>query len=700
MNSQTALHLFTIALLSCVAHADGPRDNQPENVRRVPRLGIEVPANKRNVMEVRLLQLGDKLKQLKSKSQEHPELSECIPDVEILHRAADDALTYQEFFKESDIDGALDLLELGLIRARSLERQVESFDQIREKRPDTKLELEPWLDTSQNRLMVRGFVSKIDGTVQPYGLVFPENYSHESAKKHRLDVWFHGRGETMSESGFLTHRRKKIGVFAPKDAFVLHPYGRYSNAFKFAGEVDVLEAIEHVRKNYHIDDERISVRGFSMGGAGCWQFAVHYADRWFAANPGAGFSETPEFLKFFQKETLKPTWYEEKLWRMYDCNLWATNLLHCPTVAYSGEDDIQKQAADIMETALDELDVKLVHVIGPKTGHKYHPDAAEEVAKRFDALAAVGRDKLPRRVDMVTYTLKYNRMHWITVDALDEHWEKASVVAEIMEMDNEPRIEILTKNVAQLSIDIPAGHWPHRIDKPVKVFINGKGGDVVRAMSDRSLNLTLSKQGDDWMPGKPAGIAGGKLRKKHNLQGPIDDALMDSFIFVVPTRKSGNAHVHQWALAERKRAIEHWRRHFRGHARVKKDTEITDKDIASSNLILWGDVQSNVLIERVVDSGSLPIEWTKDSLQVGKEKYDVSTHGLIAIYPNPLNPERYVVFNSSFTFREFAYLNNARQVPKLPDWAIVDTRTPPDSLWPGKIVNANFFDERWQLKSE
>ena len=50
------------------------------------------------------------------------------------------------------------------------------------------------------------------------------------------------------------------------------------------------------------------------------------------------------------------------------------------------------------------------------------------------------------------------------------------------------------------------------------------------------------------------------------------------------------------------------------------------------------------------------------------------------------------------TYREYAYLNNARQVPKLPDWAIVDLWVPPNSLWPGRIAEAGFFDERWRLK--
>jgi hypothetical protein len=76
----------------------------------------------------------------------------------------------------------------------------------------------------------------------------------------------------------------------------------------------------------------------------------------------------------------------------------------------------------------------------------------------------------------------------------------------------------------------------------------------------------------------------------------------------------------------------------------------------------------------------------------------VATHLPLMIYPNPLAPNRYVVLNSSFTFREYDYLNNARQTPKLPDWAIVDIRTPANSRFPGKVVAADFFDEQWKLK--
>jgi hypothetical protein len=113
--------------------------------------------------------------------------------------------------------------------------------------------------------------------------------------------------------------------------------------------------------------------------------AVHHAGLWAAAAPGAGFAETPDFLKVFQNEKLKPTWYEQKLWHLYDCTDWAANLYHCPTVAYSGGNDKQKQAADIMATAMAKVGMELVHIIGPKTGHSYHPDA--KTAQRLLARA-------------------------------------------------------------------------------------------------------------------------------------------------------------------------------------------------------------------------------------------------------------------------------------------------------------------------
>src|SRR5262249_17256181 len=146
-----------------------------------------------------------------------------------------------------------------------LKQGLERAQQLRDGKP---------LWTAQTGLVVRGYVSRIDGSVQPYGLVVPASWQPNAAGRFRLDTWFHGRGETLSELNFLADRQRSYGQFAPANTFVLHLYGRYCNANKFAGEIDLLEALEHVRRHYPIDDDCLVVRGFSMGGAACWQFAV------------------------------------------------------------------------------------------------------------------------------------------------------------------------------------------------------------------------------------------------------------------------------------------------------------------------------------------------------------------------------------------------------------------------------------------
>ena len=194
------------------------------------------------------------------------------------------------------------------------------------------------------------------------------------------------------------------------------------------------------------------------------------------------------------------------------------------------------------------------------------------------------------------------------------------------------------------------------------------------------------------------GEANKGLAKKPGLQGPIDDAFVDSFVMVKPGGRPMNSKTADWAEKEMKHAVDHWRKQFRGDAVVKHDNEIRDEDIKNNNLILWGDPMSNSVLAKI--AGDLPIKWTDRGVQVGDQTYDGSTHVPVMIYPNPLNPKKYVVLNSGFTFREYDQLNNARQVPKLPDYAVINITTPPNSRYPGKVVRAGFFGEKWELQKD
>ncbi|QDU26871.1 hypothetical protein ETAA8_19550 [Anatilimnocola aggregata] len=676
-----SLFCLTVAIAITVpARGDGPADNQTENVRRIPKLGVEVPAEKRAELEAGLKELRGKIDDLRKRN--NAKVNELLPDIEIFHKAVNDALVYQELFDPKEVEFAPKLIITGLERAASLAKGES-----------------PW--TSDKGLVVRGFVSKLDGSVQPYGLVVPEVYDSHNGPASRCDIWLHGRGETLSEFNFLKDRMTNVGAISPSGVIVLHPYGRYSNAFKFAGEVDVFEALASTERRYRIDPSLIAMRGFSMGGAGAWHLAVHHPHRWFAANPGAGFSETPDFLRVFQKQDLKPLWWEKTLWQWYDCPVWVNNLKGLPTVAYSGELDSQKQAADVMEAAMQAAGMQLRHIIGPDTKHAYTPQAKEEVDRRLTALEMFAGDFGNTEVTFTTCTLRYPRRSFVTIDELEEHWKPGSI-----QIDLSGEIRFSAKGITAFTVDSDPGYYIDQdsLDVVVNEGLPGAPPDdpnseeysvgTVPALSDRSLKFSVHKIGDRWHLGPRTNEIG--LRKKHGLTGPIDDAFMESFLFVAPTGKAWNELPSQWSNSELTRAKEHWRRHFRGVARVKNDAQITPDDIAKHNLVLWGDPGSNAVLSQII--AKLPIKWTAEQIQVGGGVFPANQHAVVAIYPNPLNPKKYVVLNSSFTFREFAYLNNARQVPMLPDWAVVDLTTPPNSVWPGKIVAADFFDERWQLK--
>ena len=430
-------------------------------------------------------------------------------------------MMYGEFFDLKEIDVAQSLLNDGLTRAGQLMAGQA-----------------PW--TIQTGPVTRGDISKIDGSVQPYGLVIPESFT-TGAMRWRLDVWFHGRGEQLSKVKFLNQRRQDKGQFTPPQTIVLHPYGRYCNANKLGGEIDTLEAIQSIPRWYVIDEDRIAVRGFSMGGAACWQFAVHYTDHWTAAAPGAGFSETPGFLTFYQKEILEPTWYEKKLWRMYDCTDYAVNLAQLPIVAYSGDRDVQKQAADAMAVAMKKEGIDLVHIIGPETGYSYHAAAKAEIDRRIDSILSVGRNRMPQEIRFTTPTLRYNQMHWLTVDGLSDHWTPARVEAKILHIPNDhPAIRLSVRNVTALTLSFPPGLSPINPTSNIQVMVtDGEQQTLVaapRVGSDRSWLCPLSRGADGkWKMG--AAPTGGPV-KKHGSQGPIDDAFLDSFVFVKP---SGNA---------------------------------------------------------------------------------------------------------------------------------------------------------------
>ena len=597
----TNIFLIPTAAALLVAQAPPPPSHPPY----VPT------AEERSALLADLTSLGKRVSLLRGKPDHDAHL---LADVEMYYKAVAWMLRFpEEIYTKTYAANAAMLVKRGIERARALETGAH-----------------PWTASKGARIGL-GYRSRVDGSVQPYHLVVPEAY--DASRPARLDVVLHGRGATLTEVSFLAQADNPKTQVTYPDRLELHVFGRANNAYRWAGETDVFEALAAVSTRFRIDPTRISLRGFSMGGAGAWHIGLHYPSRWAAIEAGAGFTETRNYAKLSD-----PPPHQVKLWHIYDAVDVARNAFNVPTVGYGGEIDPQLQAsANIREQLAREgimESLRAIFLVGPKTAHKFHPASKTESDAFLDKYVAPGRDAMPARIRFVTYTARYGECDWIAVDGLEHHYERAEVDAE--------GGRVTTRNVSRLAVR-----------RTGEVEIDGQkfasGG-------------MFEKAGGKW---KKAGAGGSGLRKRPGLQGPIDDAFMDSFLVVKPTM----------AHPGMERFLNEFAKWMRGDPRTVEAAQLSEAQIRDHNLILFGDAQSNAVIRRVLPK--LPKKWPGD----GKS--------LAMVYPNPLNPARYVVLNSGHTFGEAEFKGtNALLFPRLADWAILNAD--------GSAAETGFFDESWR----
>jgi dienelactone hydrolase len=598
-----------------------------------------------------------------------------IADVEVFAKGVEWCLRHDEFYannKKPDVRSAWikyceTAIETGLQRA-----------------VDLTTGQRPW--TGEVGSSIRGYVSRVDGSTQPYALSLPAGFNKaKSGFRFPLHVKLHGRGGTRNEVRFFNeHQGKK-----PQDGqdwIQLDVFGRTDNAYRWSGETDVFEAMADVGRRYRIDSKRITLWGFSMGGAGAWHLGVHHPSEWSSVGPGAGFVD---FYKYQKQTEILPA-HQHRGLHIYDSVDYALNMFNVPFCTYGGELDAQLVASTKMIDRGKERGVDAKLIVGPGMGHKFHPDSYKEFMAFHTNRSKAGRPRYPGRkqIRFVTWTLKYNQCEWLTIVEMIQPYEETLAEGGV---DDDGVLRLTTKNIAVLKI---ARDVANRIE------IDGANLPLRSAAEDLLPDVYFERVGDDWEQleyddsvsvGNNPGV-----NKRHNLQGPIDDAFMESFVCV---RGSGQA----WSSETQARSdatLQLFEKEFdkwlRGRVPVIKDDQLTDEHIANSNLILFGDPGSNAVMARVLDR--LPVRWTKDGFEVNGQAYDSKKHTLSMIYPNPLNRRRYVVINSGHTMHEKDFrASNSWLFPKLGDIAVqkfpdgVNDPTKATTVW------AEMFDSNWKL---
>lgn len=672
---------FMLLVGAGVVHADLVRGQDTAAFKSLPPVGIEIDVEVIGQLKSAAV---DVRRQLDAVAGAADDAEQWRPDVEVFIRAVELAVDQNLFYKPRDADNAKKMLQIAQRR----------LDAVRQGKRGTPLLAIGASGDNASRLIAGGFVSTIDGSVQPYGVVLPVDFDPTSKVARRLDVWLHGRGDTATEIPFLSDRLAKLGTYPSDDAITLHPFGRHCNAFKFAGEVDVYESMAHITKSFAVDQHRTSIRGFSMGGAGCWHLAAHDPGRWFVANPGAGFVDTIRYQGWDDSEIpYEPGDWGRRLMNWYDVPPWVENLRNTNVIAYSGEIDKQRQAAELMIEAAKAVDLDLPHVIGLGMAHKIDEPSANAIDQQISEWATQADGSYRNQINLITYTLRYHTIDWLSIQGMKEHWTRAAVTAELVQPAT---IRIQSNNASQLRLDFTRLGWP-LASGDTRIEIDGQLFAGPPATTKQPLVIELIAAEDGWYELDPSDSPDNSPRKRPGLQGPIDDAFTAPFLFVLPSRPCRHGTVERFTQAEAHRARDVWQRIMRGDDRVVFDTDLTQEQIATYNLVCFGDFYGNRFLSSI--ASGLPVQWNDDHIKVGDQMFDASSHAVAMVYPNPKNRNRYVVVNSGLTFREFSNSTNSRQIAMLPDWAVIDLTQPADGIFPGRIAAADFFNESWQVKS-
>jgi len=130
----------------------------------------------------------------------------------------------------------------------------------------------------------------------------------------------------------------------------------------------------------------------------------------------------------------------------------------------------------------------------------------------------------------------------------------------------------------------------------------------------------------------------GAVVKRRGLCGPLWAIYNNSCVLVYGT---GGEEPALGAAARRcARSFSHPRWMNEVNFRIMADTALKEDELKDSNLVLFGNSSTNAVLASIQDR--IPIRISGDRVRAGRREYRGEHLGYCLIYPNPLNPTRYV----------------------------------------------------------
>lgn len=505
---------------------------------------------------------------------------------------------------------------------------------------------------------------EVDDSPQFCRVYLPPDYT--PTRTWPLVVNLHGKVTENPPYSSMGGMERRFDATADRYAVImLYPYGRGNAFYEGVGEQDVLRCIAMAKQRFAVDDDRVYLTGYSMGGAGTWHVGTHHPELFAALGPifgGREFRVTSDPKTLAQ---LSPTALY-RLERLKSSVVNAESLFTTPVFVNQGAVDktvpvgISRYGAGLLQ----QWGYQIRYWEHPGKGHRAPLGCEDTLMEWLLAQRLVAH---PRQVRIRSGELRTAAAHWVRIDQRENPADFMYVDAEIVGPN---RIRLDTQNVLQVTLT--PGDALIDSNTPVTVTWNDKI-EIIPATAAMTLRA----------PGYTPVLRS----KRPELEGPVADIFLTPFAIVQGTiapdpamrqacERAAQAVATQWETEQ------HWR------PRYFLDTELTHADAAKYSLLLIGGPSENLIASEL--AGQLPLQVTPTRITIGTRAVSVHDAAVQLIYPHPLNADRYVLVRTATSPAGMKFCD---KLSADLDFSIADgVKTP----W----VAAGYFDNAWQIATK
>jgi dienelactone hydrolase len=514
----------------------------------------------------------------------------------------------------ADVVGTRLYDRLGLLHPEALPESYQSLLEYDDLQTRGVMALPP---AGTGGLLRMPYRDPIDDSPQFCRVYLPPGY--EPAKRYPLILVLHGRAATdvsYARSGGVEARYD--GLAERYNVIVAHPFARGNSWYRGIGEVDVLRCLELIHRRLPIDENRVYLLGYSMGGAGVWYFGSRHPEP-FAAM--AAFYGGYDYRFQFDDATLARMSPRERFRRERFSHLsQAEGLSATPLFVSHGDAD------SIVDVDYSRYAVRMLQTWGFDIRYREHPGGAHGGLSGHDEvlnwLLAHRREAPPRQVRLRAADLRTAAAHWVRVTQRADPYAFIHADAEIIGANT---IRLVTTNVLEVVLTPPATRIDPR--RPVQLIVNGillppqaltEGQVMIRLFDYQRVSN----------------------HKTPDLAGPADALCTTPFALVIGTEAADPQM--RAALAEVAGRIEkRWVARYAWKPRIVHDVDLSEALKQTHSLVLLGGPQENAVAREWADT--LGVQLAADAVTIDGQRMKSSHAAVQLTRPHPLAADCYVV---------------------------------------------------------